>query len=39
MDLKKNDRLSNILSYFNQVVEVSTHISGSLLDHVYVPFC
>ena len=33
---EKNDRLSNILSYFNQVVEVSTHISGSLLDHVYV---
>ena len=33
---EKNDRFSNILSYFNQVVEVSTHISGSLLDHVYV---
>ena len=33
---EKYDRLSNILSYFNQVVEVSTHISGSLLDHVYV---
>ena len=29
-------RLRNVLSSYNDIVAVSTHISGSLLDHVYI---
>ena len=29
-------RLRNVLSSYNHIVAVSTHISGSLLDHVYI---
>ena len=29
-------RLGNVLFSYNQIVAASTHISGSLLDHVYI---
>ena len=32
----ENIRLSHILSQYDQLVNTSTHISGSLLDHVYI---
>ena len=32
----ENVRLSNMLTSYDQIVTVSTHISGSLLDHVYI---
>ena len=34
--LHENNRLLHVLSAYKQVVTKSTHISGSLLDHVYV---
>ena len=34
--LHENNSLLRVLSAYNQVVTKSTHISGSLLDHVYV---
>ena len=34
--LHENNSLLHVLSAYNQVVTKSTHISGSLLDHVYV---
>ena len=33
---QENDRLENVLSSYNQNVAASTHISGSLLDHIYI---
>ena len=32
----ENIQLSHILSRYDQLVNTSTHISGSLLDHVYI---
>ena len=34
--LHENNSLLHVLSAYNQAVTKSTHISGSLLDHVYV---
>ena len=34
--LHENNRLLHVLSAYNQAVTKSTHISASLLDHVYV---
>ena len=31
----ETDRLSNVLASYNQIIKKPTHISGSLLDHVY----
>ena len=33
---QENGSLENVLSSYNQIVTASTHISGSLLDHVYI---
>ena len=33
---QENGKLENVLSSYNQIVIASTHISGSLLDHVYI---
>ena len=33
---QENGRLKEVLSSYNQIVAASSHISGSLLDHVYI---
>ena len=33
---QENDRLENVLSSYNQNVAASTHISGLLLDQIYI---
>lgn len=33
---QRNDRLENVLSSYNQNVAASTHISGLLLDQIYI---
>ena len=34
--LNENHTLNNVLSSYDQAVTTSTHICGSLLDHVYI---
>ena len=34
--LSENQTLTNVLSNYDQIVTTSTHISGSVLDHVYI---
>ena len=35
-ELHENNRLLHVLSHYNQAVTKPAHISGSLLDHVYI---